>query len=53
MFLDEREYEVVLRLRKELNGLLDKERRMLCQRSKIEWLEGGDGNTSYFHGKAT
>ena len=40
-------------IRKELNQLLEKEEKMLPQRSRVQWLENGDKNTKFFHGIAT
>ena len=36
----------------ELNGWLDKENAMWCQRSRLTWFQEGDRNTGFFHTKA-
>ena len=45
-------YETI-KLRKEINDLLDCEEIMWQQRSKFNWLSLGDRNTKYFHTKAS
>nr|POE77153.1 putative ribonuclease h protein [Quercus suber] len=47
------DYEVVKRLKAELNELLDKESLMWQQRARTLFLKCGDRNTSYFHSKAS
>ena len=37
----------------ELNCWLDKQDSMWYQRSRLNWFQGGDQNTAYFHSKAT
>ena len=37
----------------ELNGWLEKEDAMWCQRSKLTWFQEGDRNTRFFHTKAS
>ena len=49
----ENNYEEVLRLKSELNVLLDKEEQMWHQRSRVQWIKSGDKNTRFFHGTAT
>ena len=44
---------MVVQLRRELNILLDKEKRMWSKRSRALWLVEGDRNTRFFHGVAT
>jgi hypothetical protein len=40
-------------LKVEVRDLLDKEESMWRQRSRIQWLQGGDQNSRFFHSKAT
>ncbi|XP_075655057.1 uncharacterized protein LOC142625254 [Castanea sativa] len=40
-------------LLREINELLDRETRMWNQRSCILWLKNGDGNTKFFHSRAS
>ena len=40
-------------IHRELESLLSKEERMWKQRSRTQWLQHGDRNTSFFHGCAT
>ncbi|XP_075669862.1 uncharacterized protein LOC142639588 [Castanea sativa] len=43
----------IIRLRKEINDLLDSEEIMWSQRSKALWLKEGDRNTKFFHHRAS
>ena len=45
--------EGVLKLKREISGLLVKEEKMWKQRSRALWLQEGDKNTRYFHSRAT
>ena len=40
-------------LKDEINVLMDREARMWNQRSRILWLKNGDGNTKFFHTRAS
>ena len=43
----------VVRLKAELNLLLDREEQMWRQRAHVKWIQSGDRNTKFFHGSAT
>ena len=45
--------QVVVRLKSELNLLIDREEQMWHQRSDVKWIQSGDQNTKFFHGTAT
>ena len=47
------DHNMVVQLRRELNILLDKEKRMWFKWSRALWLVEGDRNTRFFHGVAT
>ena len=40
-------------LKDEINVLMDREARLWNQRSRILWLKNGDGNTKFFHARAS
>ena len=40
-------------LQREINELMDRETRMWNQCSRILWLKNGDGNTKFFHSRAS
>ena len=46
-------YEQVRMLKLEINELLDKESMMWIQRAQALYLQSGDGNTRYFHSRAS
>ena len=43
----------LIRLKKEINSLMDKEERIWCQRSHTLYLKDDDRNTRFFHCRAT
>ena len=45
--------EALRRTQIELNYWLDREDDMWRQRSRINWFQNGDRNTSFFHAKAS
>ena len=49
----ENNYEEVLKLKSELNVLLDREEQMWHKRSRVQWIKSGDKNTRFFPGTAT
>lgn len=47
------EIHEVVRLKSELNLLLDREEQMWHQRSRVKWVQSGDQNKRFFHGTVT
>ena len=50
--MGEENHHEMKKLRAEMNELLERDEIMWCQRSRVQWLKEGNGNTKFFHNKA-